>query len=198
MKAMSTHKKTKHAKAKKTTAEIKKNDPHLEINDKEMPDPFSFGLNAVKQTVKAGKEFKKTVEKELPKDAGFKNFMNQDIASSVKKTMQNMNSASKGIFNNAESTNAGNVFAERVINSITSTVSNAIEKNTALSQDMLKCKDAKDCMSFQQKLFEVNFTNMMNFYLDMSFAVQALVSKNMQAASHYGEKNIKCMVGEVM
>ena len=63
---------------------------------------------------------------------------------------------------------------------------------------MLKCKDEKDCMSFQQKLFEFNFTNMMNFYLDMSFAMQALVSKNMQAASHYGEQNIKCMVGEVM
>ena len=154
---MSANKKTKHTKVQKTAAKLKKNDPHIEMNDKEMSDPFSFGLNAVKQTVKAGNEFKKTVEKELSKGAGFKNFMNQNVASGVKENMDKyLNSTSNSIFNNTEATNAGNVFAERVINSFTSTLSSAIEKNTALSQEMLKCKDAKDCMSFQQKLFEVN------------------------------------------
>jgi hypothetical protein len=196
---MSTNKKAKHAKVKKTVEKIKKNDPHLEINDRDMPDPFSFGLNAVKQTIKAGDKFKKAVQKELPKKDAFKSLMNQDVAKGVKKTMDKyMNSSSNGIFNNSEAANAGTVFAERIINSVTSTISNALEKNSALSEDMLKCKDAKDCMSFQQKMFEVNFTNMMNFYMDVSFAVQALVSKNMQVASQYGEKNIKCMVGEVM
>ena len=118
---MSTNKKTKHVKVQKAANKIKKNDPHVEMNDKEMPDPFSFGLNAVKQTVKAGNQFKKAVEKELPKaTTGFKNFMNQDIANGVKKTMDKyMNSSSNGIFNNSEATIAGNVFAERVINSIT-------------------------------------------------------------------------------
>ena len=204
---MSTGKKTKHAKVKKVADKIKKNDPHLEINDSEVSDPFSFGLNAAKQTIKAGEKFKKAVEKSIPKPATaafkklptFNKLAGGDVANGVKKTMDNyMNSASSSIFNGVEATNAGTVFAERIIHSITSTVSNALEKNTALSQDMLKCKDAKDCMSFQQKLFEVNFTNMMNFYLDVSFAMQALVSKNMQVASQYGDKNIKCMVGEVM
>lgn len=202
---MSTNKKSKPAKVKKAAEKIKKNDPHLEIHDSEIADPFSFGLNAAKQAVKAGEKFKKFVQKSLPNQSAFKKpssfnkLVNSDVASGVKKTMDSyMHSASSNIFNGVEATNAGTEFAERIINSVTSTVSNALEKNTALSQDMLKYKDAKDCMSFQQKFFEVNFTNMMNFYLDVSFAMQALVSKNMQVASHYNDKNIKCMAGEVM
>ena len=59
-------------------------------------------------------------------------------------------------------------------------------------------KDAKDCFSFQQKMFEVNFSNMMNLYLDASFAVQAYVSKNIEISSQYNDKNLKCFTGEII
>jgi hypothetical protein len=183
-------------KIKKTVAKMKKNDPHLEINDQDMPDPFAF---AAKKVVNAIDEVKKTINKKMPQSKIVDKLLNKDMAKTVKKSLNNyMDSTSNGISNTSEVTKASTVFFERVINSLTTTVSAALEENTNLSQDLLKCKDVKDYMGFQQKMFEANFSNMVNFCLDISFAVQAYTSKNIQLSSQFNDKNIKSFTGEII
>ncbi|RYE06257.1 MAG: hypothetical protein EOP33_03460 [Rickettsiaceae bacterium] len=195
---MARNKKLKERKINKITETLKANDPLVENNDSSLTDPFSFAAkNAIENS------------REMIKDA-------QNLGASIlneKKPGRSKNTAKaktsdKNSFSHSEedhkssdkseSSNPSHSLINKMFTSINSTMNKTLEQNSSLMQDAIKCKDAKDMLSLQQKMMETNFNNMMTLCLDMNFAIQAFVSKTMQASSDKTNKHMKCFTGEII
>ncbi|MGI4775811.1 MAG: hypothetical protein ACRYE9_02625 [Janthinobacterium lividum] len=199
---MSQNKKLKAKKISKVIDHLKNNDPLVETSDQDIPDPFSFAAktvaNASNKVFKASEDIQKSVlnSKNVEK---LKSSVNKDTAKDNKKTSAHAhNGNTNESFNSSEATNASSLLVERIITSVSSTMNKTLEQNTSLTQDLIKCRDAKDMLGFQQKMLETNFNNLISFYLDVNFAVQAFISKNMQISSDNTEKHVKCFTGEII
>ena len=102
-----------------------------------------------------------------------------------------VNSTSDSISNAVSASNATTSLNEEILNKITNSVGKTIEENLSLSQDLFKCRNARDVFDFNQKLFEANFNSTMNLCIDIGHLLQKFTSKNINLSSSYFEKNLK-------
>jgi hypothetical protein len=121
-------------------------------------------------------------------DSFFKSYMMDDVKLGVN---QCVNAASCTISNAVDASNSANSIVEEVLGKLSKTVSEAVGQNMKIGQDLLKCKDAKDLIGFQKKVFESNFNNTLNFYLDVSYAMQTFASRHVGISADCIDKNIR-------
>ncbi len=148
-------------------------------------EPFAFEQK--KKTLNKDSIFDNNIKSEI-----FDNLLNPNIVNDLKKVMDNcVNSTARSISNAATITNTNTELVEEILSKLSSSVSNSVQENIAISQDLLACKDAKDVVNFQQKIFETNFSNIMNLYLGISSVMQNFASKTVNLSSDILDKNIK-------
>jgi hypothetical protein len=118
----------------------------------------------------------------------FDNLLDQNIIGDLKKVMNNcVNSTSCSIAATLTNTNAQLV--EEILSKLSLSASNSVQENMAISQDLVACRDAKDVLNFQKKIFETNFSNIINLYIGINSVMQNFASKNLDLLVK-GSKNI--------
>lgn len=190
--------KVKVQRIDETLNTLRNNDPLIETNDHNISvaDPFSFEKKPLlKNSVEVAQSVTKGIEQVVDQNRS----INNTIMDNIKKTAKHCaSSASDNISDSMEVMNANTVLTERVFNNMNSAISKSIEINSNLSKDLLKCKDVTDVIQFQQKALEQNFSNIMNFCLDMGFAIQSCASKNVQVMMKSSDHYAKCFTGEMI
>lgn len=123
----------------------------------------------------------------------FDNFLKSGIVDDMNKTINScVSSTSCSISNAVNAGNARSNLTEKILSKLSASVSDALEQNISISQDLLKCKDAKDTIEFQRKMFKANFSNVINFYLDFTEAMGNFAQQNIEISSDYVDSNAKC------
>lgn len=192
---MSSKKTNSNKNKQNVISKVQKNDPHIESIEKKTTKPV---IAISKKALKVGNKLKKSIEKTIPFANSMKNLFNSNLGELNKTIENNSNPMPNSFFPTVEIANSGTALAERIFTSLSSTLSSTLEQNTTISHDLLKCKDAKDLFLFQQKFIETNFSNIMNFCLDVGFACQNYISKNMQISSQLMDNRVKCFSGEMI
>lgn len=186
-------------KAPKTKPDNKKSeiDSHEVRHDDHHGEPFSLAASS-KNTDVANKDAFEAkpagaANNKFIKFEVFDNFLKSDMVDDVKTGMNNcVNATSCSISNAVDASNATSGMIEEVLSKLSKTVSEATQQNMKLGNEFLKCKDARDMISFQKKMFESNFNNLVNFYLDVTYAMQNFGLKHVDISANYLDKNIKC------
>lgn len=168
---------------KNTRKEVKQNQYHDEYHK----EPFSF--------VKPPQNNKN--DKRSLKFPVFDNFLKSDMIDDVKNGMNScVNVTDCTISNVVDTAGVASNMVEAVLGKVSKSLSDSTQQNMRLGQELLRCRDARDMISFNQKMFETNFHNMVNLYLDVSSAVQCFITKHVGLSSGYLDKNIKCFTSK--
>lgn len=154
-------------------------------------EPFSMARNVPK--IEMEDTAPRQNNKKPAQFAAFDNFLRSGMIGDVKKTINScVNSSSCTISNSADATNAATNLMENVLNKFSNSMSESVQQNMVLNQDLLKCKDLQDVLNFQRKMFEKNFSNMVNLCLDVGYSMQSFASKNLEISAECIDRNIKC------
>lgn len=120
----------------------------------------------------------------------FDNLLNQNIIGDLKKIMDKLvNSTSSSISNAATLANTNAQLVEEILSKLSLSASNSVQENMSISQDLVVCRDAKDVLNFQKKIFETNFSNIINLYIGINSVMQNFASKNLDLLTK-GSKDI--------
>lgn len=178
---MSKNNKSKIVKSKKTPASPKKTLIAKMLNNNEFNEPFAFA-----KKIANNKIFKSNITNNAMKSAAV-----EDI-----KTITNNYTSltSCTITCGLDAANSTTTLTEEVLSKTSALISNSLGKNVAIGQDLLKCKDVKDAINLQQKLFETNFASIIDFFSDISYITQSFAAKNIESTLIYLDENIDCSV----
>jgi len=140
----------------------------------QMEDPFSFA---------ATDQNTKSIDKKenFPQTEILELFINKEPQKKEIPVHHQLDSTNCHIYENLEAKTGANLTQE-ILNKLSSSISNNIKQNIALSKDLLNCRNANDLIEFQQKLFHTNFPPMINLYMEISQDINKFNSQNFKTS----------------
>ncbi len=132
---------------------------------------------------------------EAKKNGIWGNFLESSYGDDFKNSINNfVNLTNNSIYGMMHTSNDFVKHSQNMLSKVSSAMSDVIEQNMEQSSDFLKCQTATDMIELQQKLFERNFSNIIDISCDMSHCYNSMSNKCYENLSSYTEKSAKCFV----
>lgn len=176
------------AKSNKTSNKNKKTVPTkcnttTVDNKEEFAEPFSFAKSII--------DVMQDNALNPAKVAGVSNpsSMLKDIKRGIDTSLHSCNC---NISHSLETVSSVTQLVEEVLTKASSTMNEAIQHNISINKDLLQCKDIKDFVNIQRKIFDSCLSNTTNLYLDLGRILQSFASNHTAIFSGHVDKSISC------